>query len=105
MTTICIDCRYIGRRYSGIAEVLRGLIDLMPLRAPDLDFLLLRNPAHPGPLSAAANVSEVVVPQAAKPVRSVEISREVDKEGKRPEVGGGGGGGEAGVGWKPDERG
>lgn len=65
MTTVCIDCRYIGRRYSGIAEVLRGLIDLMPLRAPDLDFLLLRNPAHPGPLSAAANVSEVVVPHAA----------------------------------------
>ena len=65
MTTICIDCRYIGRRYSGIAEVLRGLIDLVPALAPDLRFLLLRNPAHPGVLSSSPNVTELVVPQPA----------------------------------------
>lgn len=65
MKTICIDCRYIGRRYSGIAEVVRGLIDVIPALAPDLHFVLLRNPAHPGPLSTYDNVTERIVPQAA----------------------------------------
>lgn len=63
--TICIDCRYIGPRPSGIAEVVRRLIDHLPALAPDWRFLLLRHPAHGGPLSDAANVIEQVVRQAA----------------------------------------
>jgi glycosyltransferase involved in cell wall biosynthesis len=65
MPTICIDCRYIGPRPSGIAEVVRGLIDHVPELAPDLSFLLLRHPAHRGRLSDAPNVVEQVVWQAA----------------------------------------
>lgn len=65
MSTICIDCRYIGARPSGIAEVVRGLIDHAPALAPDLRFLLLRNPARREPLSDAPNVRERVVPHAA----------------------------------------
>ncbi len=64
-TTICIDCRYIGPRPSGIAEVVRGLIDHVPELAPDVRFLLLRHPAHPGRLSDAPNVVEQVVPHPA----------------------------------------
>lgn len=65
MTTICIDCRYLGERPSGIGEVVRSLVDHAPSLAPDLQFLLLRNPRHPGPLSNAPNVREEVVSQAA----------------------------------------
>jgi len=65
MPTICIDCRYIGPRPSGIAEVVRGLIDHVPALAPDLRFLLLRHPAHRGRLSNAPNVAEQTVSQAA----------------------------------------
>lgn len=65
MTTICIDCRYIGPRPSGIAEVVRGLIDHLPDLAPDLRFLLLRHTTHRGPLSHAPNVDEQIVPHAA----------------------------------------
>ncbi|PNU05082.1 hypothetical protein A8V01_04465 [Novosphingobium guangzhouense] len=65
MTTVCIDCRYLGARPSGIGEVVRGLIDHLPSMAPDLRFLLLRNPAHSGPLSTSSNVEERAAPQAA----------------------------------------
>ena len=64
MTTICIDCRYIGPRPSGIGEVVQALVDFVPGLAPDLRFLLLRNPAADR-LSLADNVRETIVPQAA----------------------------------------
>lgn len=64
-STVCIDCRYLGPRPSGIAETVRALVDFAPALAPDLDFLLLRSPAHDGRLSDAGNVREAVVPQAA----------------------------------------
>lgn len=63
--TVCIDCRYVGSRPSGIGEVVRGLIDNLPALAPDLQFLLLRSPAQRSPLSDAFNVREQVVPYAA----------------------------------------
>lgn len=61
MKTICIDCRYLGDRPSGIGEVVRGLVDHLPGLAPEMGFMLLRNPAHPGRLSSADNVVEQVV--------------------------------------------
>lgn len=80
--TVCIDCRYIGPRPSGIAEVVRGLIDHVPALAPDLRFLLLRNPAHGGCLSDAPNVVEQVVPQAANgPATMWWLSRVTDLSG------------------------
>lgn len=65
MMTICIDCRYVGPRPSGIAEVVRRLIEHLPVLAPDLRFMLLRNATHAGPLSDAPNVIEQVVHEAA----------------------------------------
>jgi glycosyltransferase involved in cell wall biosynthesis len=63
--TVCIDCRYIGPRPSGIAEVVQALVDHLPGLAPDLRFRLLRHPARAEPLSGAANVEERVVQAAA----------------------------------------
>ncbi len=56
--TVCIDCRYISDRPSGIAEVVRALVDHAPALAPDLHFRLLTHPSAPSPLSTAANVGE-----------------------------------------------
>lgn len=82
MTTICIDCRYLGERPSGIGEVVRGLVDHAPALAPDLQFLLLRNPEHSGPLSNAPNVREEVVRQAANgPATMWWLSQVVDLRG------------------------
>ena len=61
MPTICIDCRYIGARPSGIGDVIQGLVDHAPSLAPDLRFVLLRNPARRERLSNADNVGEHVV--------------------------------------------
>lgn len=80
--TVCIDCRYIGPRPSGIAELVRALVDHAPGLAPDLRFLLLRNPTHPGRLSDARNVVEQIVPQAANgPATMWWLSRVVDLSG------------------------
>jgi glycosyltransferase involved in cell wall biosynthesis len=80
--TVCIDCRYIGPRPSGIAEVVRGLVDHLPALAPDLRFLLLRHPAHEGRLSDAENVTEQVVKQAANgPATMWWLPRVVDLSG------------------------
>lgn len=81
MTTICIDCRYIGPRPSGIGEVVQALVDFIPGLAPDLRFFLLRNPAADR-LSLAGNVRETVVPQAANgPATLWWLSRCVDLSG------------------------
>jgi glycosyltransferase involved in cell wall biosynthesis len=80
--TVCIDCRYLGPRPSGIAETVQALVEFLPQLAPDLDFLFLRSPAHDGPLSRAANVREVVVPQAANgPATMWWLPRVVDLNG------------------------
>ncbi|WP_108788356.1 glycosyltransferase [Erythrobacter sp. Alg231-14] len=59
--TICIDCRYISDRPSGISQVIQGLIDHAPDLAPDLTFRLLKNARLKLPLSARSNVEEVIV--------------------------------------------
>jgi len=65
MTKICIDCRYLGPRPSGIAELVQALVNYLPELAPDLQFHLLRHPAKAEPLSRAANVTEAAVPYAS----------------------------------------
>jgi alpha-1,3-rhamnosyl/mannosyltransferase len=65
MPLVCIDCRYIGPKPSGIAKVVQALVDHVPELAPDLDFLLLKNPKLSKQLSTAENVTEAVVNAAA----------------------------------------
>ncbi|WP_239806868.1 glycosyltransferase family 4 protein [Croceicoccus hydrothermalis] len=82
MPQICIDCRYIGPRPSGIAEVVRGLIDHLPALAPDLRFLLLKNAEHHGRLSEAPNTRERVVHRPANgPVTMWWLPRVADLSG------------------------
>ena len=61
MALVCIDCRYIGGNPSGIGEVTWGLVRHIPRLAPNLDFLFLRNATRCGPLSTAANVTEIPI--------------------------------------------
>lgn len=65
MSSICIDCRYLGPKPSGIGKVVQALVRYLPEMAPDLRFVLLRQAGEPERLSDAPNVREVVV--AAKP--------------------------------------
>ena len=65
MTVICIDCRYIGDKPSGIGEVTEALVRHLPDAAPDLNFLLLRNSKKVGRLSEASNVEEITLKSAA----------------------------------------
>lgn len=65
MKVVCIDCRYVGNKPSGIGEVTWALVRNLPQLAPDIEFLLLRNAEHQGPLSDATNVREVSVRSAA----------------------------------------
>ena len=65
MKTICIDCRYIGPRPSGISKVQSALVDFLPGLAPDIEFVFLKRDNAPSRLSKAANVREIVVQAAA----------------------------------------
>jgi glycosyltransferase involved in cell wall biosynthesis len=62
---ICIDCRYLRERPSGMSPMIRALVDYLPAMAPDLRFLLLRHPKAPAPLSSAPNVIERVLAREA----------------------------------------
>jgi glycosyltransferase involved in cell wall biosynthesis len=62
---VCIDCRYLRERPSGISPLVQALVDHLPRLAPDLRFLFLRHPKAPGRLSDAPNVTETVVTQEA----------------------------------------
>lgn len=65
MGLVCIDCRYVNGRPSGIAEMIMALVEHVPAMAPDLRFRLLVSPDAPGLLSAAPNVEQVPVRAAA----------------------------------------
>ncbi len=61
---ICVDCRYVRERPSGIGLGVKELIERVPPTMPDQPFLLLKHP-NAGQLSDAPNVREVVVRQEA----------------------------------------
>ena len=63
--TVCIDCRYIRERPSGIGAIVQALVDRIPGWAPDLDFVLLKHPNGPRRLSREPNTRDVVVPREA----------------------------------------
>lgn len=62
---ICIDCRYIRERPSGIGALVQALVDNLPRLAPDLHFFFLKHPRGPARLSHAPNAHEVVVSEEA----------------------------------------
>jgi hypothetical protein len=64
-SVICLDCRYIRERPSGIGVWVQELVDHLPELAPDLDFLFIKHPKAPSQLSRAPNVQETVVAQEA----------------------------------------
>lgn len=65
MPKICVDCRYIGPRPSGIGKVQQALVDYLPGLAPDVEFVFLKRRDAPAKLSDAENAREVVVHAAA----------------------------------------
>ena len=65
MRKICVDCRYIGPRPSGIGKVQQALVDYLPALAPEFEFVFLKRADAPVQLSSAGNVREVVVHAAA----------------------------------------
>ena len=65
MTKVCVDCRYIGPRPSGIGKVQQALADYLPGLAPEMEFIFLKRTDAPAQLSNATNVREVVVHAAA----------------------------------------
>jgi glycosyltransferase involved in cell wall biosynthesis len=81
---ICIDCRYIRERPSGIFWLVQALVDHLPRLAPDLRFLLLKHPRAPARLSDYPNVEERVVKQEANgPATLLYLPRVVDLRGVR----------------------
>lgn len=81
-TTICVDCRYIRERPSGIATIVQALVDHLPDLAPDLDFFFLKHPNAPARLSRAPNVREQVVTfEANGPITMFAMPRFVDLRG------------------------
>ncbi len=79
---VCLDCRYLGDRPSGIGECVNALVEHLPEMAPDWRFRLLRSPRRGEPLSAAPNCEEVVVKAAANgPASAWWLPRIVDMAG------------------------
>ena len=63
--SVCIDCRYLGQAPSGIGELTQALVNYVPDLAPEIQFILLRNPKRKEPLSKAENVAEIEVKNPA----------------------------------------
>ncbi len=61
MKRICIDCRYINGRPSGIGEMVSALIEHVPRLAPDIYFRFLVSPDARDSLSDNKNVEHVTV--------------------------------------------
>lgn len=81
---ICIDCRYIRERPSGIGAVVQALVSNLPRLAPELRFFFLKHPRGPKRLSFAPNVHERVVPEEANgPATLLYLPKVVDLRGVR----------------------
>jgi len=62
---VCIDCRYVNDKPSGIGEVTSALVQHLPVIAPDLNFHFLRSEERREPLSTEPNVTEITVKSPA----------------------------------------
>jgi len=79
---ICVDCRYIRKRPSGIGVVLQELIQRLPALIGNEPLLLLKHPEAVDRLSDAPNVREQVVSQEANgPATMWWLPRVVDLRG------------------------
>lgn len=79
---VCVDCRYIRERPSGIGAFVQALVDHVPTLAPELQFVFMKHPKGPERLSAAPNVREVVVSAEANgPGTMFWLPRLVDLRG------------------------
>lgn len=79
---ICLDCRYIRERPSGIGVVVQELIRRLPALVGNEPLLLLKHPQAPGALSNAPNVREQIVEQEANgPATMWWLPRVVDLRG------------------------
>lgn len=79
---ICIDCRYIRERPSGISPLQQALVDYLPVLAPEIEFLFLKHPKAPTRLSAAPNTRELVVAAEANgPATLLWLPKVVDLRG------------------------
>ena len=58
MPLVCIDCRYIRERPSGISPLQQALVDHLPRLAPDLEFHFLKHPKGPARLSSTSGTRE-----------------------------------------------
>lgn len=65
MARVCIDCRYINGKPSGIGEFVSALLQHMPCFAPDLKFVALISPGGQGVLESFPNVTQIQVKAAA----------------------------------------
>lgn len=82
MPTVCIDCRYIHARPSGIGEFVAQLISFVPSMAPELSFLFLRNSERKTKLSDSENVTEISVKAPANgPATMWRLSQIVELKG------------------------
>lgn len=61
MPTICLDCRYIGARPSGVGSLVEALVEHLPALAPEWQFRLLRHPSAGRALSVRSNVTEQLI--------------------------------------------
>lgn len=82
MPTVCIDCRYVGEKPSGIGTVVSALADCCPALAPAWTFLLLRHPTRRAPLSTSPNVREITLAAGSNgPASMWWLPRLVDLDG------------------------
>ncbi|GAC1393308.1 MAG: glycosyltransferase family 1 protein [Polyangiales bacterium] len=79
---VCVDCRYIRERPSGISPLVQALVDHAPEMCPDWDFLFLKHPKGPARLSPSPNTRDVVVSAEANgPATLLWLPRVVDLRG------------------------
>lgn len=82
MGSICIDCRYVDGRPSGIGEMVAALARHAPRLAPEWNFTFLTSPKAPQQLSSEGNVKHIRVAAAANgPATMWYLPRLVDLGG------------------------
>lgn len=62
---VILDARAWRKRPGGIGTYTRALVERLPLALPSVEFLILRHPQGPKPMSSLPNVSVTTMPGAA----------------------------------------
>jgi glycosyltransferase involved in cell wall biosynthesis len=81
---IALDCRYVRNRITGLLSYVTALVELLPVLAPDLEFLFLAHPDAERRLAVTPNAREVVFPYVpCGPATLWGMSRLLDLRGVR----------------------